>query len=135
MTRAEEIASALHAALETGDVDAFATCMADDALVWHNSDRVELPKGEALARIAAAARVVDGIRVEVVRFVETTFGFVEQIVLRGAVTETRAALELHNCVVVSAPDGVVVRIDEYVDPNVSVRSPREPARSDSRPAL
>jgi ketosteroid isomerase-like protein len=99
--------------------------------VWHNSDRAELGKDAALARIGAVAQVADGVSVEVIRFEETTFGFVEQLVLRGTIRATGRSLALHNCLVVTTLDGTVARIDEYVDPNVIVQMA---GRDEERPS-
>jgi ketosteroid isomerase-like protein len=121
MATPSEIAAALHVALETGRVDNLAPLLADDAVVWHNSDRRALTKDQALPRIGGAARVAQAVHVEVVNRQETPDGFVEQIVLRGTVGVNGSPLELHNCLVVSLRDGLVTRIDEYVDPNVTAQ--------------
>jgi uncharacterized protein len=121
MATPREIAAALHVALETGQVDNLAPLLADDAVVWHNSDRLILTKDQALPRIGGAARVADELHVEVVGRQEASDSFVEQIVLRGAVRSNGSPLELHNCLVVSLRDGLVTRIDEYVDPNVAAQ--------------
>jgi ketosteroid isomerase-like protein len=121
MATPREIAAALHTALETGQVDGLAPLLADDAVVWHNSDRLALTKGQALPRIGGAANMADAVHVEVVSRQETADGFLEQIVLRGTVRSTGSPLELHNCLVVSLRNGLVTRIDEYVDPNVTAQ--------------
>jgi uncharacterized protein len=115
----QEIAAALHVALETGQLDDLAPLLADDAVVWHNSDRVMLTKDQALPRIGGAARLADSVHVEVVGRLEFPDSFVEQIVLRGTLRLSGSPLELHNCLVVSLRGGLVTRIDEYVDPNVT----------------
>jgi ketosteroid isomerase-like protein len=119
MATPREIAAALHVALETGQADDLAPLLADDAVVWHNSDRLTLTKDQALPRIEGVARIADAVQVEVVAWQEAPESFVEQIVLRGMMRLNGSPLELHNCLVVSLRDGLVTRIDEYVDPNVS----------------
>jgi ketosteroid isomerase-like protein len=121
MATPKEIAVALHVALETGHVESLAPLVADDAVVWHNSDRLTLTKDQALPRIGGAARLAEALHVEVVNMQETPDAFVEQIVLRGTVRANGSPLELHNCLVVSLRDGLVTRIDEYVDPNVTAQ--------------
>jgi ketosteroid isomerase-like protein len=119
MATPREIAAALHLALETGQVDELAPLLAEDAVVWHNSDRLMLTKDQALPRIGGAARLADSVHVEIVAMLESPDSFVEQIVLRGRMRLNGSPLELHNCLVVSLRDGLVTRIDEYVDPNVT----------------
>jgi ketosteroid isomerase-like protein len=119
MATPREIAAALHLALETGQADDLAPLLADDAVVWHNSDRLTLTKDQALPRIEGVARIADAVQVEVVDMQEAPEGFVEQIVLRGTMRLNGSPLELHNCLVVSLRHGLVTRIDEYVDPNVT----------------
>ena len=117
MADSQAIASALHAAIESGDTGPLGDLYADDAVIWHNSDYVELTKDASLASIGILSQIAEDVRVEVVRFAETDFGFVEQIVLRGTVKANGNAIALHNCILVTVDDGRVTRIDEYVDPN------------------
>jgi ketosteroid isomerase-like protein len=117
----DEVSTALRRALEAGDTGPLAGLLADDAVVWHNSDRQELGKEEAMTRIAALSTLASDIRVEVVNHADTAFGFVEQVVLRGLLTKTGRALELYNCIVVTVREALVVRIDEYVDPNAAAQ--------------
>jgi ketosteroid isomerase-like protein len=119
MATPREIAAALHLALETGQAEDLGPLLADDAVVWHNSDRLTLTKDQALPRIEGVARLVDAVQVEVISRQEAPESFVEQIVLRGVMRLNGSPLELHNCLVVSLRDGLVTRIDEYVDPNVT----------------
>jgi ketosteroid isomerase-like protein len=114
-----QISSVLRHALETGDTTSLAKVLADDAVVWHNSDREELPKEAGLRRIEALTAMASEVRVEVKNHAETSSGFADQIVLRGVLTETGKKIELHNCLMVTVRDALVVRIDEYVDPNVA----------------
>lgn len=116
-----EIANALHQAIVTGDVTALAEHLADDALVWHNSDRLELGTQASLERIGAVSHIASDVRLEVVRFSETDFGFVEQTVLRATINASGRTIELHNCLAVTVSQGRIVRIDEYVDPNVATQ--------------
>jgi ketosteroid isomerase-like protein len=121
MATPKEIAAALHVALETGQVESLAPLLANDAIVWHNSDRLSLTKDQALPRIGGAARLAEAVHVDVINMQESRYGFVEQIVLRGTVRANGSPLELHNCLVVSLEEGLVTRIDEYVDPNVTAQ--------------
>lgn len=107
---------ALHRALETGDTTDLRPLLAEDAVVWHNSDRQELPVDVALRRIGNVAMVASDVKLDVLRFAETPFGYVEQIVLRATLRRSGAAIELYNCLVVTLSGAKAVRIDEYVDP-------------------
>jgi ketosteroid isomerase-like protein len=121
-----EISTALRRALETGDTGPLARLLADDVVVWHNSDRQELQKEAALLRIGALSTMASGVRMEVLNHADTSCGFVEQVRLRGLVKQTGRPIELYNCIVVTVRGGRVTRIDEYVDPNVATQVSGEP---------
>src|SRR5690348_12122861 len=104
MATSRELASTLHGAIATGQVAELEPLMTADAIVWHNSDRVLLPKEQALARIAGAAQVADNLQVDLLALHDTAAGFVDQLVLRGSVRATGSSLELHNCLVVTVRD-------------------------------
>jgi ketosteroid isomerase-like protein len=116
MTDAERAADVLHRAIAGDGLDDLASLYADDAVIWHNSDRVEMTKAESIASIGGLGRIAKDVHAEVVRFIETPTGFVEMFIIKGTVAATGNPLALHNCLVVTLRDGQIARLDEYVDP-------------------
>jgi ketosteroid isomerase-like protein len=110
----DDLANRFFAAIERGDVDAVAALYADDAVVWHNVDQHEQPKADNLKVLAWLAEHLPGRRYTDVRRHPIDGGFVQQHVLRGT---TRAGREVvvPACLVVQIRDGLVSRIDEYLD--------------------
>lgn len=119
MTSAAVRASeALGRALATGDTTELADLYADDVVVWHNNDRLEMTKAASLASIGGLSSIAQDIRMDDVRVDEISGGFVQRFVLRGVVRATGNAVELQNCIVVQLDgDGRITRMEEYVDPN------------------
>jgi ketosteroid isomerase-like protein len=109
---------ALGRALATGDTTELDGIYADDVVVWHNNDRVEMTKAASMASIGGLSSIADDVSMDDVRIDEITGGFVQRFVLRGIVRATGNPIELHNCIVVQLDgDGRVTRMEEYVDPN------------------
>ncbi len=110
----DTLADRIFAAIEAGDTEAAAACYADDAVVWHNTDGVEQTKPDNLRVLSwlvghTATRSYRDIRRTVI-----DHGFVQQHVLHVGFDGGRTA-DLPACVVVSVADGLIVRIDEYLD--------------------
>ncbi|MGA1766856.1 MAG: DUF4440 domain-containing protein, partial [Ilumatobacteraceae bacterium] len=55
MEQIDAIANRLIAAIEAGDRDALGAVYADDVVVWHNTDQVEMTKEQNLASLDALA--------------------------------------------------------------------------------
>jgi uncharacterized protein len=108
------LADHLFASIEAGDTEAVAACYADDAVIWHNTDQVDQTKTENLRVLSwlvghTAVRSYRDIRRTVI-----DHGFVQQHVLHVGFDDGRTS-DLPACVVVAAADGLIVRIDEYLD--------------------
>jgi ketosteroid isomerase-like protein len=109
---------ALGRALATGDTGELAGLYADDVVVWHNNDRLDMTQAASLASIGGLSSIAQDVRMDDVRVDEISGGFVQRFVLRGVVRATGNAIELHNCIVVQLDgDGRITRMEEYVDPN------------------
>jgi ketosteroid isomerase-like protein len=122
MATHEEMAAAFDAALDGRDPDGFVAVLAPGAIVWHNHDRKEIDARENMASIAMLAQLVDGVKNERVLLSPTGTGFVLQFVVRGTVRSSGNDFEMQNCVVVTTTDdGLISRIDEYVDPTVGAQ--------------
>jgi ketosteroid isomerase-like protein len=122
MATHDQMAAAFDAALTGGDSDGFVALLAPGAIVWHNHDRKEVDARENMAAIGMLGQLVDNLKNERVLLSPTDTGFVLQFVTRGAVRSSGNDFEMQNCVVVTTTDdGLISRIDEYVDPTVGAQ--------------
>jgi ketosteroid isomerase-like protein len=122
MATHDEMAAAFAGALEGRDPDGFVALLAPGATVWHNHDRKEVDARENMALVATLAQIVDGLKTEQVFLSPTDTGFVLQFVMRGTVRSNGNDFEMQNCIVVTTNgDGLISRLDEYVDPTVGAQ--------------
>jgi ketosteroid isomerase-like protein len=122
MASHQEMVAAFDGALEGRDPDALVAVLAPGAIVWHNHDRKEVDARENMAAIGTLAQLVDGLKNEHLLFAPIDGGFVLQYVTRGSVRSNGNAFEMHNCIIVTTTDdGLISRIDEYVDPTVGAQ--------------
>ena len=110
----DALADRFFAAIERGDVEAVAAYYHPDVRVWHNYDQLDQEREANLAVLAWLGRHVEGLRYEDVRRDIVADGFVQQHVLRGA-TESGEPLEVPAMMRVTLRDGLIVRIEEYLD--------------------
>ena len=110
----DEIAAALFAAVEAGDTAAVRDLYSPDVVIWHNTDGLEQTRDDNLRTLAWMAANLPGCRYTKVRRSTTVDGFVQQHVL---VARNRAAetVEVAACIVATVADGVITRLDEYLD--------------------
>lgn len=101
-------------ALAVGDVDAACACLTADARVWHGFDRVALDRDTIARDWTTLMETFPERRITEVRRAATPTGFVQQHlqVLRTPAGDRRA---WPVCVVVTMRDGLIARIDEYID--------------------
>ena len=122
MATHDQMATAFDAALTGRDPDDFVALLAPGAIVWHNHDRKEVDARENMAAIGMLGQLVDNLKNERVLLSPTDTGFVLQFVIRGSVRSSGNDFEMQNCVVVTTTDdGLISRIDEYVDPTVGAQ--------------
>lgn len=122
MATHDQMATAFDAALTGGDPDDFVALLAPGAIVWHNHDRKEVDARENMAAIGMLGQLVENLKNERVLLSQTDTGFVLQFVTRGSVRSSGNDFEMQNCVVVTtSDDGLISRIDEYVDPTVGAQ--------------
>jgi ketosteroid isomerase-like protein len=106
----------LIAAIEAGDVDAARACYHPGAVIWHNNDQVEQTVDENLRVLGWLVRTFPGrVRyTEVQRLVDGDRE-VEQHVLE-ITKEDGSVVRIPACIVVTVDaDGLVTRLDEYLD--------------------
>ncbi len=101
-------------AIERGDVDAVRACYAPDAKIWHNTDKLEQTVDQNLKSVAWFARKLPKRHYRIVRREALKDGFLQQHVLE-AVLPDGAEWSLSACVVIKMRDGVITRLDEYID--------------------
>ncbi len=122
MPSIDELVATFDDAITGKDSDAFVNALAPGAVVWHNYDRKEIDARENMGAIAVLSQLVDGMTNEHVRLAAIDGGFMLQFVTKGTVRSSGNAFEMQNCLVVSTnDDGLITRIDEYVDPTVGAQ--------------
>ena len=102
------------ASVTSGDVEAVRACYAPDALIWHNTDGLSQTVDENLRVLGWIAQNVRHFRYENVRFEPTPAGFVEQHMTCG-VSPSGVPFAIPACIVCAISDGLVTRLDEYLD--------------------
>jgi ketosteroid isomerase-like protein len=112
---ATHAADALTSLLATNDGEIAKELYADDAVIWHSHDLVELDRNTMVGTLGALATVIAAADVDVKQRFVTEQGFVQTHVMTyrltsGAVTSFPAAL-----VVRLDRDGRIARLDEYLD--------------------
>ena len=105
----------------TGEPDAMVATLAPGAVVWHNYDRKVVDAIENMASVGMLAQIVRDMSMEHLRVEEFPGGFVYQFALHGTVISNGNAFEMHNVIIASVADGLITRIDEYVDPSVGAQ--------------
>jgi ketosteroid isomerase-like protein len=109
-----ELARRFVGAIERGDVDAVAACYHPDAKVWHNNDGIEQSVTDNLRVLGWMAKVLPQRHYRVIRLEALPDGFVQQHVLEAELPNG-GTWALDACVIVRVEDGLIVRLDEYLD--------------------
>lgn len=111
-----DIADRLFSAIERGDGDALAALWSDDIVVWRLGGGRERDKPRALKVIQWFVDATASRRYEVLDRRVFEGGFLQQHIVH-AVAEDGSPLAFRACLVVRVgPDGLITRIDEYLDP-------------------
>ena len=114
--RNNDIADRLVAAIEAGDGATLAGLWSDDVTVWRLGGGPARDKARALKVIAWFVESTTDRRYEVLDRQVFVGGFVQQHTLH-AVDATGAPLSFRACLVVRVSvEGLITRIDEYLDP-------------------
>jgi ketosteroid isomerase-like protein len=123
MTNAESIdrlANRFFAAVEAADAKTLDEIYTADAVIWHNFDNYEQPRGDNLALLAQFPTMFKSFKYTEVQRRFFDHGFVQQHVVRG-VNAIGKAFEIFACLVVTVRGDQIARIDEYFD---SAQDPR-----------
>ena len=101
-------------AIQSGDAAKVRSCYAADAKIWHNTDGVEQSVDDNLKVLGWFMRKIPDRYYRVVRREALKNGFIQQHVLEVTLPSgTRWTMSA--CVVVSMEDGLITRLDEYLD--------------------
>jgi ketosteroid isomerase-like protein len=116
MTEAEILALAerFMGAIATGDADTVRACYAPDARIWHNNDGVEQTVDQNLRVLGWFMRKLPTRRYRILRREALSDGFLQQPVLEATLPDG-TAWAMPACVVIRMRDGLIVRLDEYLD--------------------
>ncbi len=104
----------LYDALSRGDVEAARACFAPHALLWHNFDRVAQDLDTAAQGWQGMIAHTKSRFAEDIRSQPTTDGSVTQFVF-GVQTLNGERKAWALCVLVKINDGLITRLDEYID--------------------
>jgi len=105
----------LFGALSSGDFATYEGLMSPDARIWTNFDGRDVDAATASRTVRWLMTKVSGLRYEIVRREATDGGFVQQHVLHGHAPDG-TALAMPACIWVTVEDGLVTRMEEYLDP-------------------
>jgi len=115
-TEVSAVADEMFAAIERGDVSALAEMWSDDVTVWRLGGGGERDKPRALGVIDWFVANTTSRRYEVLDRQVFDGGFVQQHLLHAS-GNAGTALTFRACLVVRiGDDGLITRIDEYLDP-------------------
>lgn len=109
-----EFAGRFLGAIERGDIETVRASYHPDAKVWHNNDGIEQSVDDNLKVLGWMARALATRHYRVIRLEALPDGFFQQHVLETTLPNGRT-WNLDACVVVRVVDGLVVRLDEYLD--------------------
>lgn len=101
-------------AIQAGDTAAVRACYAPDAKLWHNSDGIEQTVDQNMKVLDWFIRTLPDRNYRVVRREPLPDGFLQQHVLEATLPDGKK-WAMDACVVVKMKDGVITRLDEYLD--------------------
>lgn len=115
-TKNNDVADRMFTAIEDGDGARLADLWSDDVTVWRQGGGAVRDKARALKVIAWFVDSTTERRYEVLDRQVFDGGFVQQHTVR-ATDSGGAPLSFRACLVVKVnPEGLITRIDEYLDP-------------------
>ncbi len=111
----ERLAADFITAVERGDIDEIARHIyAPDAIIWHNSDGLEMTVAQNLATLSWLSATLQDMRYEQVVRMPAHDGYVQRHVLRGRCPGGEE-ITVRACFFVTVSGGRITRIDEYLD--------------------
>ena len=113
-TQILEFAERFVGAIQTGNVEAVRACYAPDAKLWHNTDDIEQTIDQNMAVLAWFIKTLPDRYYRVLYRAALKDGFVQQHILEATLPDG-TKWKMFACVVVRMENGVIVRLDEYLD--------------------
>lgn len=110
----ETLATAFIAAIETGNIPRLYELCSKDVVIWHNNDNLEVDLDNVARILTWLHANVRDLRYADVRRRAFAGGYVQQHVLRG-VAPSGDELRLPACLIMHVSDGLITRIEEYLD--------------------
>lgn len=114
MTDAGHILDRFYEAMERGDVDAVVACCTPDARIWHGFDRVANDLEGAAEDWAGFIAAFPERGITAIHRQATDEGCVQQCIMVGR-TADGVQRAWPVCLVVRIKDGLIARLDEYID--------------------
>lgn len=115
----ERLARTFIEATGAGDLETVAAMYAPDAVIWINATGTEMPAADGLGVLASLHRRAEAVRYEVLEVIPTAAGYVQRHVLHVTVPARddlpAQDLAVPACLVVRVRDGLITRLDEYLD--------------------
>ena len=100
--------------IERGDVDAVRACYHPDAKLWHNTDNVEQTVDQNMKLLDWYVKNMTNRQYRILRRTALEDGFLQMHVLEATRPDGQA-FKLDACVVVKIENGLITRLDEYLD--------------------
>ncbi|NMM86573.1 ketosteroid isomerase [Rhodococcus sp. SRB_17] len=110
----KDFANRFFAAVSGGDEATLTELYSPDARIWHNDDGLEQTVAENLRTLRWLSRTLENFRYEDIRRYMLPDGFAQQHVVRGTLPG-HGPLEIPASLFVRVENGLITRIDEYVD--------------------
>lgn len=101
-------------AIQSGDTETVRACYAPDAKLWHNSDGIEQTVDQNMKVLDWFIRTLPDRNYRVLRREALHDGFLQQHVLEATLPDG-SKWAMDACVVVRIENGVITRLDEYLD--------------------
>lgn len=102
-------------ALNAGDPEVVRGFYVPGATIWHNFDNAEQGLDDNLKMLVWFSRKAPGRRYRILRREIVPGGWFQQHVLEATLPNGKQ-MTLYACCVITMKDGLVARIEEYVDP-------------------
>jgi len=113
-TSALQVAARLFESIESKRVDAVSALYADDVAIWHNFSNAEQTKAENLKTLEGLANSVESLHYEVLERMLLGDRVLQRHNLRCR-TRTGEEVVIPACIFITVLDGLIHRIDEYLD--------------------
>ena len=98
----------------TGDLAAIQDSYAPNAVIWHNTDKIEQSREDNLRTLRFVVGMLRERSYDQRRLEVFPGGFVQQHVL-NAVRQDGKKVSLEACIVARVENGKITRLDEYLD--------------------